>query len=292
MQYTSISILYNPNSTGDSKANAQEFKAALQEKGLRGVTLKATDHPGHAEELAYELAKASTHPLIVSSSGDGGYNEVINGALRAQDEGASPTTCVLPSGNANDHYNQLHSGDTAEHVATGNRHHIDILTVTAEAPGYSWRRYAHSYIGFGVTPEIGKELNQAELNKANEVIISLKALLKSQPFTIKEHGKEAEYQSIVMSNLTKMSKVIGLAKDAQINDGLFEVFALPPSKAFMLGVIVKSATVGLRYTKQTDHYDFTTIRKQAVQLDGEVFEIKGKAKVAVGIQKRKLACIV
>lgn len=292
MKYTSITILYNPNSTGDSKANAKEFKVALAEKGLTDVVLKATEHAGHAEELAYELAKASKHPLIISSSGDGGYNEVVNGALRAQDEGAEPTTCVLPSGNANDHYNQLHNGDTAEHIATGNRRHIDVLTVTAKAAGYSWQRYAHSYVGFGVTPDIGKELTDAELNKANEVIISLKSLLKSKPFTIKENGKEQEYQSIVMSNIAKMSKVLGLAKGSAVNDGMFEVFALPPSKAFMLGVIVKSATVGLRYTQQTDQYVFTTLRKQAVQLDGEVFDIRGKAKVEVGIHKRKLACIV
>ena len=292
MKYSSITILYNPNSTGDSKTNAEELERSLQEKGLQNIRLIATKHAGHAEDLAYSLAMASKRPLIISSSGDGGYNEVINGALRAQAEGASPTTCVIPSGNANDHYKQLHRGDTAEHIATGNRHHIDVLTVMTTHKGKTWKRFAHSYIGFGVTPEISKELNNAELNKRNEMIISLKSILKSKPFTIIKNEEEQGYQSIVMSNIAKMGKVLGLAKGAKINDGLFEVFALPESKTFMLGVIVKSATVGLRYTEQTHRFEFTTIEEQSVQCDGEVFDIKPDAQVVVGIEKRRLACIV
>jgi diacylglycerol kinase family enzyme len=292
MHYSSLTILYNPKSTGDSKANAESFQKALADKGIKGVKLIATKHRGHAEELAYGLAKASDSPLIISSSGDGGYSEVVNGALRAQAEGANPTTCVLPSGNANDHYKQLHQGDTVDHIVSGRCHHIDVLTITAEAPDYSWKRYAHSYVGFGVTPEIGQQLNEAELNAANEVIISIKSLLKSKPFTIKRKGKKQESQSIVMSNIAKMSKVFGLAKSAKVNDGLFEVFELPASKPFMFGVIVKSATVGLRYTEQTDHYDLTTIAVLPVQCDGEVFDIPARATVRIGIEQQALACIV
>lgn len=292
MHYSSITILYNPKSTGDGKANAEKLQHALKKKGLE-CDLKPTDHAGHAEELAYKLAKASDKPLIISSSGDGGYNEVVNGAMRAQSEGAKPTTGVLPSGNANDHYKQVHKGDVVDQIVEGRSRHIDVLTITAEAKEYQWKRYAHSYIGLGVTPEIGKELNKAELNATNEIIISLKALLKSQPFTIKVKGKKEEYQSVVMSNLAKMSKVLGLAKKAsEVDDGLFEVFALPPSKPFMFGVIVKSATVGVRYTQQTDHYDFSTVQKQLVQCDGEVFDIKAKAKVRVSIEHKALACVV
>ncbi|MCA9330065.1 hypothetical protein KDA11_05425, partial [Candidatus Saccharibacteria bacterium] len=181
---------------------------------------------------------------------------------------------------------------TINHITEGNRRHIDVLYIKVASDNGTWRRYAHSYIGFGVTPEIGRELTQAQLNKANEVIISLKSFLKSKPFTIIEQVKTNEYQSIVISNIAKMSKVLGLAKDSTVNDGLFEIFALPPGKAFMLGVIVKSATVGLRYTKQTDKYVFKTVNKQPVQLDGEVFDIPANALVTVGIEQRNLACIV
>ncbi|RTK94992.1 hypothetical protein EKI60_00845 [Candidatus Saccharibacteria bacterium] len=292
MHYSSITILYNPKSTGNSKANAEKLHKALQHKGIES-DLRPTDHAGHGEELAYELSKASAHPLVISSSGDGGYNEVVNGAMRAKAEGADPTTGVLPSGNANDHYKQVHEGNVVEQIVEGKRRHIDVLTVVTETTDHTHKRYAHSYVGFGVTPEISKELNKAKLNAANEIIISLKSLLKSQPFAIRENGKKQEYQSIVMSNLAKMSKVLGLAKKAsEVDDGLFEVFALPPSKPFMFGVIVKSATIGLRYTQQTDKYVFTTIKKQPVQCDGEIFDIKAKATVTVGIEHRALACVV
>lgn len=292
MHYSSITILCNPNSTGDSKSNAEKLQKTLTDAGLTGVELLLTNYSNHAEDMAYKLAKATKNPLIISSSGDGGYNEVINGALKAQAEGATPTTSLLPSGNANDHYKQLHEGDTAERILNGHRRRIDVLKVTATAKDYQWDRYAHSYIGFGVSPEIGKELNKAELNETNDVLISLKGLLKSKPFTIIQDGTKREYQSVVMSNIAKMSKVLGLAKDSEVTDGLFEVFALPPNKAFMFGVLVKSATIGLRYTQQTDHYDFKTIEDQPVQCDGEVFDIKAGAKVSISIDKQALNCII
>ena len=85
MTYTTIAIIYNPKSTGQSEELAQEFAADIrQQLPNQKVELIATQHAGHAEELAYELASSSSNPLIISSSGDGGYNEVVNGAIKAQ----------------------------------------------------------------------------------------------------------------------------------------------------------------------------------------------------------------
>ena len=58
-----------------------------------------TNHTGHATELAREAA-ATGSPLIVSDSGDGGYNEVVNGAMA--------------SGNANHHARFMHDEPLVE----------------------------------------------------------------------------------------------------------------------------------------------------------------------------------
>src|SRR4051812_13045559 len=89
--YTEVAIIYNPNSTGNAEENAKQLQADLRSSlpGL-AVRLLPTERAGHAIELAYGFAKKHKNPLIVAASGDGGYNEVINGALRAQGEGASP----------------------------------------------------------------------------------------------------------------------------------------------------------------------------------------------------------
>jgi diacylglycerol kinase family enzyme len=65
------------------------------------MELLPTDFAGHARDLARSVA-VSGGPLIVSVSGDGGYNEAVNGVL---DVPASRAVCtVLPAGNANDHH--------------------------------------------------------------------------------------------------------------------------------------------------------------------------------------------
>ena len=163
--YTTITIIYNPNSTGSSQQLAEKTREQLQAALPREViTTRATEYAGHAEELAYELSRATSRPLIISASGDGGYNEVINGALRAIREGATPTTGLLPGGNANDHFNALHKDNFVTSVVNGQERHIDCLSVTVHSHTTPLERYAHSYIGLGITPEVGHELNKTHLN--------------------------------------------------------------------------------------------------------------------------------
>ena len=117
MTFSTIAIIYNPNSTGSSRKLAEEYANILQKRmPAQKIELIGTEHAGHAEELAYSIAKNSKHPLIISSSGDGGYNEVINGAYKAREEGANPITSLLPAGNANDHFRNLSSDDLVEHI--------------------------------------------------------------------------------------------------------------------------------------------------------------------------------
>ncbi len=85
MRYTSIDIIFNPNSTGPSKQYAEELYEQLSaEFTSTPIKLQNTTHAGHAETIAYKASMLTKRPLIVSSSGDGGYHEVINGVLAAQ----------------------------------------------------------------------------------------------------------------------------------------------------------------------------------------------------------------
>ena len=46
------------------------------------VRLSPTQHAGHARDLARWEAQTGS-PLIISVSGDGGYNEVVDGVMQA-----------------------------------------------------------------------------------------------------------------------------------------------------------------------------------------------------------------
>ena len=95
--FTKAVVIFNPNSTGDSSGIAKEFCGALRElQPDCQVELKETTHAGHGEELSYELTKAGDGQiLLVSVSGDGGYNELVNGVMKAVDAGAPAPICAI-----------------------------------------------------------------------------------------------------------------------------------------------------------------------------------------------------
>lgn len=293
MSFGSITILYNPNSTGPSQKKAEKLAKRLGKLDYGEVTkVIPTEYPGHGEELAYKYGKSDNKPLIISSSGDGGYNEVINGVMKAKAEGYDVVTGLLPSGNANDHHKELHDKDIIKQIKTEQTKEIDLITVSAQIKGKEWTRFAHSYIGFGITPEVSKELNKTDLTPAKEIAIALKTLANSKPLTIIRRNKKKDYFSIIISNVSRMGKFFNLSKDSFIDDGKFEVFTIEPKPASILRNLLRSATSSVPHTVQTNKFTFKTIEKLPVQLDGEVYEIDADTTVVISIKRKIISCVI
>jgi diacylglycerol kinase (ATP) len=292
--YTAIIIIYNPKSTGSGKKLALKLQKELLERLPKQViTIIPTDRAGHAEELAYEHARKLAHPLVISSSGDGGYHEVINGLLRAQKEGAKPVAGLLPAGNANDHFHHLHEAELVEEIVAQNEKTIDVLKLSYLRHGQSHERYAHSYIGLGVTPQAGRELNRHNLNRFMESWLVLKSMLLLTPVKIFYQGKVQAYDSIVFSNISKMSKIINISDKARVNDGRFEVTMFKRrNKIRLFMTLLKASTRGLKGSHQRRKFTFKTIGPALVQLDGEITTIDGNATTTVTIEPRAINCLV
>lgn len=292
--FSQISIIYNPNSTGSGKSLASKLKKELQQRQYEPkISLVQTQHAGHAEEVAYKIAKESQSPLIISASGDGGYNEVVNGALKAQAEGATPVTGLLPAGNANDHYHNVHGKDIAADIIKHRLQTIDVLELKGTVNGQPFTRYAHSYIGFGLTPEIGAKLNETDLNWFREIGVVGKGLFDFKPVRIQIGRSVRTYDSIVMSNVGKMSKYLTLAKTASVTDGKFELTTFRKrSKYWLLRNLVTASTTGLSNPRELRSYSFTTRHSLAVQLDGEIYKLDKNTTVRVRISDQKLRCVV
>ncbi len=291
--YSSISIIYNPKSTGPSKAHAYELAKKLRKTSLKDrVRVLSTKYPGHGEVLAYRLATASRRPLIISSSGDGGYNETINGVIRAQQEGARPVTGLLPSGNANDHYHSLHKTSIESQILSGKKHKIDLLRLSTYG-AEPWQRFAHSYIGFGLTPQVGEQLNKTDLNAVNEIIIAMRAFYALEAIKLRIGGEVEKYDSLIFSNVQKMSKVLSLSDTAAMHDGKFEITAFPHrSKIKLMLTLLKAATRGLSVNDRAAKFSFQTLEPVTVQLDGEIHRIEAKTRVRVDIAPKVLSCVV
>lgn len=287
--YSRISIIYNPNSTGDSLAEAksiyEELKAIYPKVT---VDLMPTKKAGHAWELARDAAALSGNPLLVSVSGDGGYNEVVNGVMES---GNNQAICaVLPAGNANDHSRTMQDGPLLELIKAGKTTRLDLIKVST---GGGVERYAHSYAGVGLTPVVAVELNKSNLNAIKELWLAIKVFYKYRPFTILHKGKKLRLNSLLFANINQMAKVLTLAKENRPDDGKFEIIVFPKDKKLeLLKRLAISAVAGLDTSRRESRYTFKTLKDMPIQLDGEVMKLKAGTEVKVESIPGKLRTLV
>lgn len=253
----------------------------------------ATEHAGHGEELAYSIASSTKNALIVSSSGDGGYGDVINGIMRAKNEGHTAVASVLPAGNANDHYNNLHDGDIVERIRNGKTAHIDLLKITSTVDTKPFTRYAHSYIGFGLTPAVGLELNKTKLTILNEGWIVAKSLIAVKPVKLKIDEKVRAYESVIFSNVDVMSKYLKISRPSSMNDGKFEVTIFRRrNKLKLLLLLLEASFKGVVENKSVPSFTLHTVKRTLVQTDGEITTLDADALATITAERETLECVV
>jgi diacylglycerol kinase family enzyme len=274
-----VVVIFNPNSTGDAPALAEQFRDELGQRlpGLP-VELAPTQHAGHAQDLAREAA-AEGRPLIVSVSGDGGYNEVVNGVLDAGNDGA--VAAVIGAGNANDHRRVTKERPLVEAVVEGDVRRIDVLRL--RTPGLT--RYAHSYIGLGITPVVAVDLEKGGKGSFREIVTVIRAFARFRPFEIVlEGGRRQRFDSLIFANINQMAKFATLSQDGAPDDGVFEVITLKhTAKWRVLYTAVKAAVRGLGEQPTARHYRFTTRKPLPLQLDGELVELEPGTEVGVDL---------
>lgn len=278
--FDTIIAIYNPNSTNDASTHAHNFAEACATRDIE-VTLTETTHAGHAVEIAEQAVRDHDRPLIISVSGDGGYNEVITGVMNAKkNTSKQPVVAIIAAGNANDH-KRTTRGDTplVELVATGKSKPLDLLRLSYDNETH----YAHSYIGLGLTPEVGAELNRHQLTRWREAMIVLSSFMKFRPVAIERNGSTHRYGSIVFANIDAMSKVLKLdTQENALNDNKFELIAFDwHGKLVLLGQLLKSVILGNNRSPQFTTYTFTTTSTTPVQLDGEITELPAKTDATI-----------
>ena len=294
MSYSIIAIIYNPKSTGSSESLARSLHKKLKVKlPNQHLELLATKRAGHARDLAYEISKKYDIPLIISSSGDGGYNEVVNGALNAQLEGANPTTSLLPAGNANDHHRNLHDSSLIEQIVAMKSRSIDVLKVRGHIDRKKVTRYAHSYVGFGLTPRVGRELNKSKLNRITETILVTKSLLTLKPVSLEMNDSVRTYDSVIFSNVDSMSKYLNISSPSSITDGECEVTIFPHRNKFQLFfLLIKSLVSSSKEAMRVSNFTLRTTDKTLFQADGEILTLDAKSKVYISVEKQLLKTII
>jgi diacylglycerol kinase (ATP) len=286
-----IVIIFNPQSTGNAPESAEELRNELAHR-LESVPrdLSPTRHAGHARDLAREAAGTGS-PLIVSVSGDGGYNEVVNGVMDAGNDRA--VCAVRAAGNANDHRRTTRKKPLADAIVAGDVRRIDLLRLTVGSGPTAQVRYAHSYIGVGLTPVVAVDLEKGGKGSWREILSVIRGFSRFRPFPIRlEDGRRRRIDSLVFANIAEMAKYAKLSDDGTPDDGRFEVITeRQTGKLRVLVTAVKAATRGLGPQPNTTHYAFTTLAPMPLQLDGELMELDANTLVTVDIAPSALATI-
>ena len=286
-----IVLIFNPQSTGDAPQLAAELHADLTRLlPETPVVMRATEHAGHARDLAREAAR-NGRPLIVSVSGDGGYNEVVNGVMQAGNDHA--VCAVKAAGNANDHRRTTAERPLVDAVVAGEVRRIDLLRLTIGDGDDARTQYAHSYIGIGLTPLVAIDLEKGGKGSFKEIASVVRTFTRFRPFTIQlEGGGRRRFDSLLFANIAEMAKHATLSETGRPDDGRFEVITQRQTgKLAVLATAIRAATRGLGPQPSATHYGFTTLAPMPLQLDGELVELDADTPVAVDIAPRALATV-
>jgi diacylglycerol kinase (ATP) len=280
MPFDAVEIVFNPNSTGDAQERAEELAKQLAERAPElPVQLRPTERAGHGREIARDAARAG-RPLVVSVSGDGGYNDVVNGLM---DAGAdSAYAAVLAAGNANDHRRVTRERPLADAIIDGDVSKLDLLRMSVDDGREP--RYAHSYIGLGITPTVALELEKGGKGSIKEIISTIRTFSRFRPFQIETDSGTETFDSVIFANIREMAKFAVLSEEGRPDDGRFEVVVLRhTAKWRVLATAVRAAIRGLGPQPTAREYRFRTVNPMPVQVDGEVSEFERGVAVTVEI---------
>jgi diacylglycerol kinase (ATP) len=286
--FESVELIFNPNSTGNAHERAEQLHRELAERLPElPATLRPTEHAGHGREIARDAAR-SGHPLVVSVSGDGGYNDVVNGLMDAGSDTAY--AAVLAAGNANDHRRVTRDRPLADAIVAGDVTRLDLLKMSVDDGREP--RFAHSYIGLGITPTVALELERGGKGSIREIISTIRTFSRFRPFQIETDSGTESFDSVIFANIREMAKYAVISEEGSPEDGRFEVIILRhTAKWRVLAFALRAAIRGLGPQPTARHYGFRTVDPMPVQIDGEVSGFEAGVSVTVEIAPMALATI-
>jgi diacylglycerol kinase family enzyme len=258
------------------------WKRLRQLLGTR-ADFQASRAPGHAEELAYDGARAG-YAAVVAAGGDGTVHEVANGILRS---GASQADFgVIPLGSGNDYAASLgvpvdvDRGCAALLVGRGRR--VDVGRV---ADGRGHRRFFVNTLGLGLSGAVACEARAIHGLRGLPLygLAALKAIWRRfcAPLTVLTiDGARQEVPTLYFSIALGQREGGGfvIAPEASLDDGWFDY--LHAGRMTRLKAVSYLPRLALGWLPDNDplirrgrcqKVVFVSERPTPVHLDGELF---------------------
>jgi diacylglycerol kinase family enzyme len=189
---------------------------------------------------------------------------------------------VLAAGNANDHRRVTRERPLADAIVDGEVSRLDLLRMSVDDGREP--RYAHSYIGLGITPTVALELESGGKGSLREAISTIRSFARFRPFEIETDAGTERFDSVIFANIREMAKFAQLSDEGRPDDGRFEVIILRhTAKWRVLATAVRAAIRGLGPQPTAREYRFRTVDPMPVQVDGEVADFPQGVAVTVEI---------
>lgn len=270
-------VILNPYSNRwGAKDSIPQVERALNDVQL-DYDLAVTSAPGEGIVLA-ETAVAEGFEAVVAAGGDGTINEVINGVLRATQEGPTIPFGILPLGTAND-FNLMAGlpgtiADAAEVIAQGTTRQIDAGKVN--------NRFFINNSAAAMEPMVTLEnIRMKRLSGEIRYVVALiKAIVKIKAWQMHIEWDDGSFDGpVYLLSVCNSPRTGGftMAPGAMIDDGLFDFVLAPevPKRTLLLlllrlmqGTHVEHDAVTFA---RTTKLSLTSQPGTPVHSDGEVF---------------------
>lgn len=202
------------------------------EKHSMNYTLVRTERPWHAAELAKQAAR-NKYDVLVCASGDGTFNEALNGLMQARAEGFNHTALgIISIGTGNDFAGGVGIPTTLdeslETLAENKRRKVDIGLVSGG--DYPDGRYFGNGIGIGFDAAVGFAALQLRVLRGLPAYligaIQTVFFYYSPPrLKIQLDDETVEQRSLMVSvmNGKRMGGGFRMAPNGDPHDGLFDL---------------------------------------------------------------------
>ncbi len=226
-------VIYNPAAgKGSAGKHLPRVRSLLADQGIE-YTLRLTERPGHALEMARQACEQGAG-TIIAAGGDGTVNEVINGMMTAKLNGYKrPSLGVLPVGRGNDFAFganiPLVLEKAVETLASGKQRLSDVGKVTGG--DYPHGRYFGNGVGLGFDTVVGFEAAKIVwLHGAASYLAALVRTIflysKAPVYEIILDDGETVRQAFLMVSImngTRMGGAFHMAPDSKPDDGAFDL---------------------------------------------------------------------
>jgi len=240
-------IIVNPTSgRGFALKMIPVIKEKMEALGLE-YDLVQTDRPWHAAELA-EKAALEGYEIVISASGDGTANEVLNGLMRARKQGATKTAMgIITIGTGNDFaYGMNIPGNFDDCFILFKNDYRKLMDIGLVKGGdYPDGRYFGNGVGMGFDAAVGFEAVKIRWTRGllAYLIAALRTVFlyyKAPYVKITYDGKSLEQASLMTSimNGQRMGGGFYMAPNGDPGDGWLDLcIASSASKLRIFGLI-------------------------------------------------------